>query len=130
MSKRILIVDDEPDVLKLAAFRLKRWGYEILTASDGQIGLEVIQNEKPDLVLLDLRLPNMDGVDVCKKVKNDEALKHIPIILFTATADIAVAETAKEVGADGYIVKPFEPEQLLEKIKSIAGEPQTENTRA
>ena len=129
MSKRILIIDDEPDVLKLAAFRLKRWGYEILTANDGQTGLEIIENERPDLVLLDLRLPNLDGVDVCRQVKNNEALKHIPIILFTATADIAVAETAKQVGADGYIVKPFEPEQLLEKIQSVAGEPRKENAR-
>jgi len=120
MSKRILIVDDEPDVLKLAAFRLKKWGYEIITAIDGQMGLDMIRSEKPDLVLLDLRLPNMDGTDVCRQVKNDEALKHIPIILFTATADIAVAETAKEVKADDYIVKPFEPEQLLEKIKNVA----------
>jgi DNA-binding response OmpR family regulator len=119
MSKRILIVDDEPDVLRLVALRLKKSGYEVLTASDGKTGLDMINSEKPDLVLLDLRLPNMDGIDVCKHAKSDEALKDIPIILFTATADVEVAETAKETGANDYIVKPFEPNELLEKISNI-----------
>jgi len=122
MAKRILIVDDEPDVLKLAEFRLRKWGYEIITAFDGQKGLELIRNEKPDLVLLDLRLPNTDGIEVCRQVKNDKELKHIPIILFTATADIAVAEVAKEYGADDYLVKPYEPEQLLKKVRSITNQ--------
>ncbi len=119
MSKRILIVDDEPDVLSLAAFRLKKSGYEILTATDGQMGLDMITSEKPDLVLLDLRLPNMDGMDVCKHVKSDKELQHIPIILFTATEDVRVADVVKEVDANDYIVKPFEPDKLIEKIKSF-----------
>jgi two-component system alkaline phosphatase synthesis response regulator PhoP len=119
MSKRILIVDDEPDVLSLAAFRLKKSGYEILVATDGQMGLDMITSEKPDLVLLDLRLPNMDGMDVCKHVKSDKKLRHIPIILFTATEDVTVADVVREVEANDYIVKPFEPDKLLEKIKSF-----------
>jgi len=122
MLKTILIVDDEPDVLKLAEIRLRKWGYEIITASDGQNGLELIRNQKPDLVLLDLRLPNMDGVEVCRQVKNDKELKHITVILFTATEDMAVATMAKEHGADDYIVKPYEPEELLEKVKRFIGE--------
>jgi DNA-binding response OmpR family regulator len=122
MPKRILIVDDEPDVLKLAEIRLRKWGYEIITASDGEKGLELIRNEKPDLLLLDLRLPNMNGVEVCRQVKNDRELKHIPVILFTATEDMAVAGMAKENGADDYLVKPYEPGELLEKVKSFTKE--------
>ena len=119
MAKKILIVDDEPDVLKLAVFRLKKAGYEILTAFDGQKALSLIRNEKPDLILLDLRLPILDGPEVCKQVKNNEELKQIPIILFTATLDAAVAEKAKELGASDFILKPFDSEELLEKITSI-----------
>ena len=127
MSKRVLIVDDEPDVLRLVALRLKKSGYEILAASDGKEGFDIISSEKPDLVLLDLRLPNMDGVDICKQVKNDEVLRHIPIILFTATSDIEVADKAKEAGANDYMVKPFEPDELLEKISGIIQDKQTQS---
>ena len=119
MSKRILIVDDEPDVLSVASFRLKKSGYEIITAVDGKMGLDMIASEKPDLVLLDLRLPLMDGLDVCKLTKSKQELKNIPIILFTATESITVADMVEQVGADDFIVKPFEPEKLLEKIKSF-----------
>ncbi len=121
MAKKILIVDDEPDVLKVAMFRLKKAGYEILTALDGQTALSSIRNEKPDLILLDLRLPVLDGPEVCKQVKNNEELKQIPIILFTATTDTTAAVEAEGLEADDYIIKPFEPEELFEKVKNIIG---------
>ena len=118
-KKKILIVDDEPDILKLTSLRLKKLGYDVLTAVDGKEALDAIRSETPDLVLLDLLLPIMDGAEVCKRVKNDKKLRHIPIILFTAHSDTMTAEKAKSFGADGYIVKPFDPEELMNKIGQI-----------
>ncbi len=119
MTKRILIVDDELDVLELVAYRLKKRGYGVLTAINGQEGLDSIRAERPDLVLLDSCLPVLDAFEVCRQLKSDEELKHIPIILFTATLDTVVAEKAKELGASDFILKPFDSEELLEKITSI-----------
>jgi len=121
MAKRILIVEDEPDVLELVAFRLEKAGYEIRTAVDGQEGLDLIRAERPDLVLLDLRLPVVDGPEVYEQVKNDEGIRHIPIILFTATVDAKAAAETEGVEADDYIIKPFEPEELFNKVKNTIG---------
>ena len=120
MAKKILFVDDEPDVMRVALFRLKKAGYEVATAVNGQEALDLVQQIIPDLLLIDIRIPIFTGLEVCKKVKSDEKLKHIPVILFTASVqdmDIKV----KEVGADGYLLKPFNPEQLLEKVKNFLG---------
>ena len=122
MAKKILVVDDEPDMLKIVTFRLKKLGHEILTAVDGQEALDMIKDKRPDLVLLDLLLPIIDGYQVCKQVKNDETLKHIPIIFFTASGASNVAEKAKEMGADDFLVKPFDTEHLLQKVKSFIKE--------
>lgn len=120
MAKKVLVVDDEPDLLKVAVFRLKKTGYTILTAVDGQQALDYIQKETPDLILLDLLLPVIDGCEVCRRIKEDDTLKHIPVILFTASA-IDVQEKAKEAGADDYIVKPFAPDELLKKVENFIG---------
>jgi two-component system alkaline phosphatase synthesis response regulator PhoP len=117
-KKKILVVDNEPDILKIVTFRLGKMGYEVLTAADGQEGLDLIREKKPNLVLLDLRLPVLDGNEVCKQVKSDEKLKKIPIILLTATDSIGKnAEKAKELGANDYMMKPFDLDKLVEKIK-------------
>jgi len=121
-KKKILIVDDEPDILKLTSLRLRKLGYDVLTAVNGQEGLESIRVEKPDLVLLDLILPIMSGADVCRKTKNDEKLEHIPIILFTASCDTITAEKAKILGAEDYMVKPFNPKELMNKVERILTE--------
>jgi DNA-binding response OmpR family regulator len=118
-KKKILIVDDEPDILRLASLRLKKLGYDVIMAIDGKKALDVIRSEKPDLVLLDLLLPVMNGTDVCKKTKNDEKLKHIPIVLFTAHSDSMTAERAGKFGADDYVVKPLAPEELVDKIEDV-----------
>jgi two-component system alkaline phosphatase synthesis response regulator PhoP len=118
-KKKILIVDDEPDILKLTSLRLRKLGYDVLTAVNGQEGLESIRGEKPDLVLLDLILPIVSGADVCRKTKNDEKLEHIPIILFAASCDTITAEKAKELGAEDYMVKPFNPKELMNKVERI-----------
>ena len=122
MPKTILVVDDEPAIVKVVSFRLKKAGYNVVSAADGQEGLDLIGKIKPDLILLDLRLPVLDGFQVCQKVKADENLKAIPIIIFTASSmGENIDSRYKEVGADDYLIKPFEPEVLLEKIRKLIG---------
>jgi CheY-like chemotaxis protein len=118
MGKKILIVDDEPDLLRVTCFRLERSGYRVFSAVNGQEALERVEKESPDLVLLDIKLPLMEGPDVCLHIKKDERLKHIPVILFTASAQ-GIGEKVSACGAQGYIIKPFSAEELLEKIKEF-----------
>ncbi|MDD4899993.1 MAG: response regulator [Candidatus Omnitrophica bacterium] len=121
MSKRVLVVDDEEIMLKVVSYRLKSLGYQILTAVNGKQGLEMIKAEKPDLVILDVRLPLMDGREVCRAVKTEDGLKHIPVILLTASSE-DIAQKAKECCADDYSLKPFDPADLTAKIKKLIGE--------
>jgi two-component system alkaline phosphatase synthesis response regulator PhoP len=121
MAKKILIVDDEPDLIKVTSYRLKKMGYNVVAGVTGQEALDLIRSENPDLVLLDLRLPVIDGLEVCRRVKADEKLKNIPIILFTASTD-SILENVKEVCADDYLIKPFDQKKLeavLNKFLSI-----------
>lgn len=124
MAKRILVVDDEPDVMDISTVRLKHLGYEIIPAVDAEEAIAFLQKNIPDLILLDLLLPKMQGDELCKKLKSDDKFKHIPIILFTASAiRPSFPEIIKEVGADDCILKPFEPEELLGKVKKFIGPP-------
>ena len=118
-KKRILIVDDEEDILNVLRFRLEANNYEVLSASDGQEGLNKARSEKPDLIILDLMLPKLDGYKVCRMLKFDETYKAIPIIIFTARAQKKDEELGMEMGVDAYIAKPFESEVLLEKMKEL-----------
>lgn len=118
MSKKILIIDDEPDILKVTLARLKVSGYNVLTAVNAEEGFKLIEKNKPDLILLDLVLPGMQGEDLCKVVKNDKELSRIPVLLFTATVD-DINVKAKLSYADDYILKPFDPDELLLKIKKL-----------
>ncbi|MFH0988738.1 MAG: response regulator [bacterium] len=119
--KRILIVDDEIDLVKLIRFRMKKAGYEILTAYNGSEGLAIIQQEKPDLVLLDLNLPMMLGSEVCTIVKADPEIRHIPIVLLSASAE-NLKERARQIGADASLVKPFEHQTLIEIIARLVNQ--------
>jgi two-component system, OmpR family, alkaline phosphatase synthesis response regulator PhoP len=118
-KKRILIVDDEEDIVNVLRFRLEANNYAVLSASEGQEGLNKARAEKPDLIILDLMLPKLDGYKVCRMLKFDESYKSIPIIMFTARAQKKDEELGMEMGADAYIAKPFEPEALLDKIKEL-----------
>jgi len=118
-KKRILVVDDEEDILNILRFRLEANNYEVLVASDGQEGLNKARSEKPDLMILDLMLPKLDGYKVCRMLKFDEAYKSMPIIIFTARAQKKDEELSMEMGADAYISKPFEPEILLSRMKEL-----------
>lgn len=117
--KKILIVDDEPNLMVLLESRLKMQGYEVIMASDGQAGLETAKRQKPDLIILDLMLPKMDGYKVCGLLKNDTRYAKIPIILFTARTQESDRQTARELGADAYVTKPFDPKVLLAKIEEL-----------
>lgn len=122
MVRTILVVDDETELLKAISIRLKASGYEVITAQDGQEGLEKAKSLSPDLIVLDILMPRMDGYEVCRLLKFDEKYKSIPIIMLTAkTQDIDKA-MGKKVGADDYITKPFETQDLVDKIKKHLGE--------
>lgn len=118
-KKRILIVDDEDDLRSMLKFRLEAMNYDVSEAVDGQEGLDKSRSENPDLVILDLMLPKIDGFKVCRMLKFDEKHKHIPIIMFTARVTEKDKQIGEEMGADAYITKPFEPEVLIGKIKEL-----------
>ena len=119
MPKRILLVDDEPNILILLGTRLRTEGYEVITAKDGQAGLDSAKKEKPDLIILDLMLPKMDGYKVCGLLKKDSRYAKIPIVMFTARGQEEDRKMAEEVGADAYVTKPFVPQMLLSKIQEL-----------
>ena len=121
-TKRILIVDDEEGIIKLVKMYLEHHRYEVITANDGQVGLSKAKTEKPDLIVLDLMLPKIDGYKVCGLLKRDAGYAKTPVILFTARAQEKDVKLGEEVGADAYITKPFEPEILLAKIKELLNE--------
>lgn len=118
-KKRLLIVDDEADLAEMIKFRMENNGYEVLLAHDGQAALEMARKEKPDLIILDLMLPKMDGYKVCGLLKKDGRYAHIPVIIFTAKGQEEDMKLGEELGADAYIIKPFEPQVLLGKIKEL-----------
>ena len=121
-KKRILIVDDEPDLVETIQVSLELEDYECLLAYDGFRGFERAQKEKPDLIILDVMLPGMNGYKVCRLLKFDEKFKHIPIIMLTAEAQEKDRLTGKETGADFYMTKPFSADKLLAKVKEYLGE--------
>jgi len=121
MAKKILLVDDEPELLEMVKIRLEANNYEVITASDGQEGLDKAKREKPDIIILDIMLPRMDGYKVCGLLKADTRHNKIPIIMFTARAQESDEKLGKELGADAYITKPFESVELLGKINELLG---------
>jgi DNA-binding response OmpR family regulator len=122
-KKKILVVDDEQDLVAIVKMRLEANNYEVLAAYDGQEGLDKARKENPDLIILDLMLPKMDGYKVCGLLKKDTRYSKVPIIMFTARAQESDKTLGGEVGADAYITKPFEPQVLLTKIKELLKEP-------
>ena len=121
-SKKILIVDDEPGVVEIVRVNLEWEGYDICEAFDGQEGLKKARELEPDLIILDLMLPKIDGYKVCGLLKSDSRYNKIPIIIFTALAQTSNKEMGMELGADAFITKHFKSEVLLKKIKELIGE--------
>ena len=120
MSKEtILIVDDEPDIIELIKYNLKNEGYLILTAQTGEQAIKIVKQSQPDLMVLDLMLPGIDGLEVTKYLKNNEQTKDIPIVMLTAKGEESDIVTGLELGADDYISKPFSPKVLVARIRAI-----------
>lgn len=119
-NKKILVVEDEPDVVDLLALQLRKaGGFSIITAQDGAEGLKKARAESPALIVLDLMLPRMSGLEVCKVLKTDVSTRHIPIIMLTAKAEEVDRIVGLEFGADDYVTKPFSPREMLLRIKAI-----------
>lgn len=118
-EKRILLVDDEIELVEMVKMRLEASGYEVITAYDGQEALNKAKRVKPDLIILDIMLPKMDGYKVCGLLKADIRYSKIPIIMFSAKAQEEDMKLGEEVGAQSYVTKPFEPQVLLSKITEL-----------
>lgn len=121
-KKIVLVIDDEPEILSVIAKRLIVAGYEVVTAKDGVEGLTKAANLKPDIVLLDILLPKMDGYEVCRLLKFDEKNKSIPVIMLSAKTQDVDKEMGKKVNADDYVTKPFDAQDLILRIKKLTGE--------
>ena len=117
MAKRILVVDDEPHSVKMVESRLRANGYDVITAGNGAEGLEKARKEAPDLILLDIVMPQMNGHETLSKLKESSETKSIPVIMFTSKGQVDDVERATYGGAVDYIVKPFDPIMMLNKIK-------------
>ncbi len=116
MSKKILIVDDEPKIVEICSDYLKAANFDVVSSLDGRNGLEKFQREKPDLVVLDLMLPGMDGLDVCREIRK---VSSTPIIMLTARVEESDKLVGLELGADDYITKPFSPRELVARVRTV-----------
>ena len=116
-SKRILVIEDEPNILKLVKFILESEGYQVIEAYVGTEGIEKARSMMPDLIVLDVMMPNMDGFEVAKRLTTEEETKHIPILMLSSKAQFEDKMKGIDSGATDYITKPFEKEDLLEKVK-------------
>lgn len=119
MAVKILIIDDDPDIRDILKLTLSEENYEILEAADGEEGLKIIQSKPLDLVLIDYKMPKLDGRQLCRLIKKDLLLRHLPVIMVTGKGDINDKVGGIDSGADDYIVKPFEPKELLARIRMI-----------
>jgi len=117
-KKKILVVDDEEDILELVRYNLAREGYKILCASSGEEGLKLAKAEKPDLIVLDLMLPGVDGLDVTRRLKGDDSTRKIPVVMLTAKGEESDIVTGLELGAEDYITKPFSPRVMVARVKT------------
>ena len=118
-KQKILAVDDEEDILELLRFNLTKEGFAVVCAASGEEGLKTAHSQRPDLILLDLMLPGMDGLEVARRLKKEEATKDIPVIMVTAKGEEADIVTGLEVGAEDYITKPFSRKVLIARVRAV-----------
>lgn len=116
---KIVIAEDEPDIRDLIRFTLQFAGYEVFAGSNGEEGYELAKQEKPDIVLMDVRMPKMTGYEACRKIKADPELKDTPVIFLSAKGQEAEIQSGLDAGADEYLLKPFAPDQLTERIREM-----------
>ncbi len=118
-KKKILVIEDEHDINELIKYNLERESYEVVSLFEGGQAIDIVHKCKPDLILLDLMLPEVDGLDICRALKSDESTKYIPIIMLTAKSEEADVVVGLQMGADDYMTKPFSPKVLLARVKAI-----------
>jgi two-component system phosphate regulon response regulator PhoB len=116
---KILVIEDEPDILEVIQYNLEREGHKVIACRNGELGLSRIRTDNPDLVILDLMLPGMDGVEVCRQVKADPITSAIPVIMVTAKGEESDVVLGLGIGADDYIAKPFSPRELVARVKVV-----------
>ena len=119
MRQTILVVDDEPDIVEIIQYNLEKSGFDVIVAADGPVALEKARDETPDLIVLDLMLPGLEGTDVCRILKQDERTRSIPILMLTAKSEEIDRIIGLELGADDYVVKPFSPREIALRIRNI-----------
>jgi len=115
----VLIIDDEKDLIELVRYNLEKEGFDVIAATDGQAGLEVVKKHRPDLVMLDLMMPGLDGLQVCQRLRADPRMGRVPVIMLTAKATEADRVVGLELGADDYITKPFSPREVVARVKAV-----------
>ena len=118
-GQKILIVEDEPDIRKLVNYNLAQERFKVLEAEDGEQGLQIVQRDKPDLVILDLMLPGLSGMELCKILRERSETERLPVLMLTAKAGEADRVVGLEMGADDYLTKPFSPRELLARVRAI-----------
>lgn len=116
---KILIVDDYPNMVDMLSVRLRAAGFDVIAAYDGMAGLQMARHENPDLVILDVLLPKMDGFKVCRMLKYDERFRHIPVIMLTSRARDVDRKMGLDMGADDYVFKPYDPAELMQRIGTL-----------
>ncbi|MES9825535.1 MAG: response regulator [Candidatus Thiodiazotropha endolucinida] len=119
MTKTILIVDDEPNIVLSVEYLMKREGYQVMTASDGQVAIEMIADTRPDLLILDVMMPRKNGFEVCREIRADPALSGLPILMLSAKGREAEIKKGISLGADAYITKPFSTHDLVDKVNQL-----------
>ena len=118
-NAKIAVIEDEADILEVIEYSLSKEGFRVCTALDGEEGLDLVKKELPDLVVLDLMLPGLDGIEICRKLKSDSATRSISIIMVTAKGEESDIVLGLGIGADDYVVKPFSPRELTARVKSV-----------
>ena len=119
MGSRILVVEDEADLAELVAFNLRESGHSVVTAHDGSTALAEVRRQRPDLVVLDVMLPDISGVEVCRRLRRQEESRSLPVVMLTARGEEVDRVVGFEVGADDYVVKPFSPRELVLRVEAI-----------
>src|SRR5215469_9573272 len=117
--KRILLIEDDRDIVELVRYNLEREGFQVAAATDGATGLAQVRKAPPDILLLDLMLPKLSGLDICKEIRRDQSLNRLPILMLTARGEEADRVVGLEMGADDYVTKPFSPRELGARVKAL-----------
>ena len=128
-KETVLVVEDEEDIAELVQYNLARERYEVRLAESGEVGLEIARRERPDIILLDIMLPAMDGLEVCRALKSDPDTAQIPIVMVSAKGEESDVVSGLELGADDYVTKPFSPRVLIARIRSVIRRRATPETR-